>query len=102
MEAGSLSKVLAVQKYMVVKRELDFMNFKQKIIKEERNMYLYHDKITTKYHEFPLKAVFDISYKPLGKDGGILYLHTNKGVFSYHVDSDALTFIKIFKQYQIK
>jgi len=95
-----VSDILAIQKYIKVQREMDYINFKQKFIEEERNMYLYMDKIVTKHHEFPLNNIYDLSFKPFGKAGGILYIHTNNGVFTYNVDSDATEFINTFKQFQ--
>lgn len=60
-------------------------------------MYLYGDKIVTRYREFPIQEVFDMSYRKLGGEGGILYLHTKQGVYSYMVKAEPADFIEAFK-----
>lgn len=65
---------------------------------QDRWMYLYEDKIVTHYREFPILEVFDLSYRKLGGEGGLLYLHTCRGVFSYMVKADPAEFIEAFKK----
>ncbi len=48
-----MGEILVVQKYIKVQREVDYIGFQQKYIEEERNMYLYKDKLVTRYHELP-------------------------------------------------
>lgn len=62
-----MGEILAVLKYIKVQREVDYIGFQQKYIEEERYMYLYKDKLVTRYHEFPLETIFDLSYKPFWK-----------------------------------
>lgn len=87
---------IAVQHYYKVTREMT--SLEQKTVVDERNMYLYRDRMVTKYREFPIREVLDLSYKSIGGDGGIFYLHTLQGVFSYTVSSDPEPFIKAFKE----
>jgi len=86
---------IAIQHYYKVKREIT--SVEQKTVVDERLMYLYKEKIVTKYREFPITEVFDLSYKPIGGDGGIFYLHTLQGVFSYMISADPASFIDAFK-----
>ncbi|WP_054024890.1 hypothetical protein [Bacillus sp. FJAT-28004] len=86
---------IAIQHYYKVEREIT--NSEQKTVVDERLMYLYKEKIVTKYREFPIAEVFDLSYKPIGGTGGILYLHTLQGVFSYMISADPAFFIAAYK-----
>ena|SRR5690625_2380638 len=90
--------LLAVQPYIKVIREVT--SIEQTDIEEERNMYLYDDKLVTKHREFPLEDVFDISYREFGQKGnGLLYVHTIKGVFSYTVKTSTDDFINAFHKH---
>lgn len=89
-------KWIARQPYYKVEREVD--SLQQRNVVSDRFMDLYPDKIVTKHREFPIDHVLDMSYRPMGSTRGILYLHTNKGVYSYMVKEDPAPFIKIFKQ----
>lgn len=90
---------IAIQPYIKVQREVDLFEFEQKFIEEERNMYLYHDKIVTQYREFSIEKVFDISYKKFGEEAGLLYLHTLGGLYSYTVKIPPHKFIEAFKSH---
>jgi len=93
----SKNKYIARQPYFKVIRQLS--SIEQKEIKDERNIYLYIDKIVTERREFPLKDVFDLSFRKIGTEGGILFIHTNHGVYSYTVTSSPLSFIHTCKSY---
>ncbi|MFD1064667.1 hypothetical protein [Oceanobacillus locisalsi] len=86
---------IAKQPYIKVVREVKVLE--QKDTEEQRYMYLYEDKIVTKYREFPLENVMDISYRLTGEKG-MLYLHTLKGVFAYIITSSPEQFIAAFKE----
>ncbi|WP_159881417.1 hypothetical protein [Paenibacillus puerhi] len=70
----------------------------QSYIPEERVMCLFVSKITTRHREFPLHEVYDISYRRMGAEEGILYLHTRQGVYPFNVKSDPASFIEAFKR----
>ena len=93
-----MKQLLAEQAYIKVIREVDSIT--QTNTEQERTMYLYEDKIVTKYREFSIEHVIDLSYRFIGKQGGLLYLHTNKGVFSYTVKSSPEKFVKAFKDFK--
>ncbi|PZD96996.1 hypothetical protein DNH61_04940 [Paenibacillus sambharensis] len=94
-------KCLAEQPYYKVKRVVT--GLEQQNIVADRMMYLYVDKIVTQHRQFPIRDVFDMSYRRLGGgEGGFLYLHTSKGVYSYTVHEDPQPFIRIFKDHSAK
>lgn len=95
-----MPELLAEQPYVKVIREI--ASLQQIDTEEERTMSLYEDRVVTKYREFPIEQVIDISYRFIGKTGGILYLHTNKGVFSYIVKVSPEAFVKVFKEHKKK
>ena len=70
--------------YIAVKRDIDF-SFKMphEIVSAER--------------QFKFQNVYDISHKPFSFGGGMLYLHTNQGVFSYNIKDNPAYFIEAFK-----
>ncbi|MCQ6557457.1 hypothetical protein [Paenibacillus mendelii] len=86
---------IAVQPYYKVHREIIFNE--QRTVLQDREMYLYPDKIVTRFRVFGIEQVFDLSYRRMGGQDGILYLHTNRGVYSYTVKEDPSGFIEIFK-----
>jgi len=85
------------QAYQKVIREMDRVGQVNRA--ETRYLYLYEHKIASKHHEFPLQDVFDISFKKMLHDEAMLFLHTNHGVYSYHVLSSPTTFIEKCKEY---
>lgn len=88
--------IIAKQPYIKVLREVT--SLEQIDIRDERVLYLYADKIVTQHREFPIEEVLDISYRQMGPEGGLLYLHMNSSVFSYIVQTDADRFIEAVKQ----
>lgn len=89
--------LIAKQPYVKVERKVS--SIEQWDEEEQRTMYLYDEKVVTKRREFPITDVLDISYKEVAGKGGILYLHTLKGVFPYTVKSSPQPFIDAFNTY---
>ncbi|WP_337019616.1 hypothetical protein [Oceanobacillus massiliensis] len=92
--------LLAEQSYIKIVRELS--SIEQKDVEHQRKLYLYDEKIVTQHREFPLKDVLDISYRFIGGDGGLLYLHTTKGVFSYIVKTSPEKFVEAYRNFRDK
>lgn len=88
-------RFLATQSYSKIHREVTSIGKKE--VEDKRTMYLYPDKITTAYHVFPLEEVNDLSFRKVGKAGGLLYVHTNSGIFSYTVATSPVEFIRTYK-----
>jgi len=53
--------------------------------------------IRTAEKSFELQHVHDVSYKPFSFGAGMLYLHTNQGVFSFKVQDNPDVFIEGFR-----
>lgn len=93
-------RLLAEQQYVKVIREVDSIT--QINTEQERTMYLYEDRVVTKYREFSIENIIDMSYRFIGTRGGLLYLHTDSGVFSYVVKASPEVFVQAFKDYKSK
>ncbi|MBM7649868.1 hypothetical protein JOC78_002852 [Bacillus ectoiniformans] len=87
--------IISSQSYVRVHREVK--DEQQHYIEIIEELMLYRDKIITGSHQFFLKDVLDMSYKPLSQNGGFLYLHTIQGVFSYNVKFAPDDFIEQYK-----
>ncbi|MFB4168821.1 hypothetical protein [Virgibacillus sp. JSM 102003] len=89
--------LIAKQPYVKVQREVS--SIEQRDVEYERIIYMYDEKIVTQHREFSIENVLDMSYRVVGKTGGLLYLHTIKGVYSYTVKSSPQQFIDAFKEH---
>ena len=86
------------QQYFTVTRKI--VNGTQVVLHEEQLLKMYEDKITTSASTFSFSDVHDISFRKLTKELGILYLHTNQGLFPYKVREEPRCFIETF--YKLK
>lgn len=84
------------QPYIKVIREIGSVG--KTSYKDQRNLYLYEDKLVTAYHEFNLEKVFDLSFKEIQGQGGILFVHTDHGVYSYTLEISPSLLISTFKK----
>ena len=82
--------------YIEIERKIDFY-YQMQQIEMQYELLLNSDKITSASHQFELRNVHDISHKTFSFGGGILYLHTNQGVFSYKIQVNPASFIHAFK-----
>lgn len=87
--------LIAKQPYVKIQRKISSTH--QEKIEEARMIYLYQDKVKTKHREFPLDHVLDVSYRKISGVSGLLYIHTNSGLFSYFVKTSTTHFIRAFK-----
>ncbi|GIN91625.1 hypothetical protein J6TS1_15860 [Siminovitchia terrae] len=88
-------RLLAVQSYVKVQRQIIDAEIVYK--EEDRQIYLYYDRLVTKHREFPTRDISDLSFRKMGDEGGLLYVHTSRGIFSYTVPSSPESFIKAFR-----
>lgn len=72
------------------------MNNEQHLIEIEENLVLYKDKVISASDYFHLQDVLDMSFKSISGDSGFLYLHTNRGVFSFHTKTNPVEFIHFY------
>ncbi|MFF2754949.1 hypothetical protein ACFVR1_14515 [Psychrobacillus sp. NPDC058041] len=82
--------------YVEIKREIDFY-YQMQHIEMRFELHLNIEGIASERHQFKLEHVHDVSHKPFSFGGGILYLHTNQGVFPYNIQEDPSYFIHVFK-----
>jgi len=87
-------KLLAEQPYIKIERQVD--GLRQIDIESKRTLYLYDEKVVSKHREFLIQDVTDVSYRSVGSNGGMLYVHTFKGVYSYIVKSSPMDFVNTF------
>ncbi|MEI4770227.1 hypothetical protein WAX74_11335 [Psychrobacillus sp. FJAT-51614] len=87
--------------YIEIERQIDFY-FQQKQIELQYELHLSMEGIKSARHQFELQHVHDVSHKSFSFGGGILYLHTNQGVFSYKIQEDPNPFIQTFKSLKVR
>ncbi|MGG4146354.1 hypothetical protein ABEW34_24925 [Paenibacillus algorifonticola] len=91
-----MPEAIAVHPYFKMERQVTATE--QVIIFHERTICLYELEIVTGYRVFALHDVYDMSYRRMGEEEGILYLHTKQGVYPYNVKSNPQFFIEAFMQ----
>lgn len=90
-------KLIAQQPYVKVERKVT--TFEQFYIEHNRVIYLYDEKVVTENREFPMSIVTDFSYREIANQGGMLYVHTLRGLYMYQVKSSPEAFITAYKSY---
>ncbi|AYA76665.1 hypothetical protein DOE78_15120 [Bacillus sp. Y1] len=90
--------MIMTQQYFTVTRKI--VNGTQVVLHEEQLLKMYEDKITSSASTFSFSDVHDVSFRKLTKELGILYLHTNQGLFPYKVREEPRCFIETF--YKLK
>ena len=88
-----------IAQHPYIKTERRVTSIEQFEIEHDRIIYLYNDKVVTQNREFPIKDVMDFSYREIANQGGILYLHTLQGVYTYIVKSSPEAFITAYRAY---
>lgn len=91
---------IAAHPYYKVKRAI--IDGEQRVEQEARTILLYEEKVSSCCRTFLLDDVYDMSYRTVGSEGGILYLHTHIGVFPYTVKADPAPFIDAFKAASVR
>jgi len=86
-----------IAKHPYIKIERKVTRIGQYEIEHSRCIYLYNDRVVTQNREFPMNDVMDFSYRKIINHGGILYLHTIQGIYTYIVKSSPEDFIKAYK-----
>lgn len=87
--------------YIEIERQIDFY-FQMKQVEKQFELQLTMEGIITERHKFKLQHVYDVSHKPFSFGGGLLYLHTNQGVFSFQIQENPSNFIQGFKSLKTK
>ena len=89
----------AVIIYTEVERKID-LYYKMRKIATHHELTVTPETVKTTRNEFQLNQVLDVSYKPFSSEAGILYLHTNQGVFPFNIHTDPHTFIETFRSFK--
>lgn len=89
------SKTISTIQFTVVERFIK--NFEQQKIEIEQLLTMTQTSIYSNSHHFQLQNVFDMSYKPFSNGHGILYLHTNEGVFPFLISTNPAQFIQSYQ-----
>lgn len=84
-------KILAKHPYIKVIREVTKLEKKE--TKENRELILYPNKLTTRHREFQIESLIKVATRKIGKDGGLIFIHTRSGLFSYTVEQIDENFI---------
>lgn len=88
-----------IAQHPYIKTERKVTSTGQYEVVHQRNIYLYKDKVVTEHREFPIQYVMDFSYREITNQGGVLYLHTAQGVFTYVIKSPPNKFITAYQSH---
>lgn len=91
--------MILIAQHPYVKVERKVTGLEQLEIEHSRVIYLYDEKVVTQNREFPIHLVTDFSYRAIGNQGGMLYLHTLRGVYMYQVKASPVEFISAYIAY---
>lgn len=89
-------KLIASHPYIVVSRRIDWNE--QHYVEQEHHLHLYEDQITSPAEKFLIDEIWDMSYKSSSTKVGFLYLHTNRGLYSFYVKSEPSQFINHYRK----
>ena len=87
--------------YIEIERKIDFY-FQMQQVEMKYELLLNGSGIHSARDQFELQHIHDISFKPFSFGGGILYLHTNQGVFPYKIPENPASFIEAFQSLKEK
>lgn len=82
--------------YIEIERQIDFY-YQMQHVERRFELQMSIEGIITAHNRFAFQNVHDISHKQFSSGLGILYLHTNQGVFSYKIKENPSSFIDAFK-----
>lgn len=91
-------RILATITYYTITRSIE--HNQQHFSEDTHTLSLLTDRITTTEKlEFSIDNVFDLSFRAVSVDYGLMYLHTNQGLFSFQVKEEKpLVFLEEFKR----
>src|SRR5699024_6315982 len=90
-KGGINVEVIAKHPYFKVIREVTRLEKTE--IKDERELKLYKNKLKTRHREFEIEELLDVSTRQMGKEGGLILIHTTSGMFSYTAEEINENFI---------
>jgi hypothetical protein len=95
-----MSGAIAVLPYFIFERVVK--NQHQTIIAHQHELRLFAAKITSRYREFPIGSVHDMSFRQVSGEDGMLYLHTDNGVYSFIVRTDPRRFMEAYRELKFR
>lgn len=97
MKGASTMSMLAIHPCLQIHHEIG--PIEKRIVEHCFDMKLFRDELTVNNESFPVRCIFDISYrkKPDSDVIGFVYLHTNKGVRTYYTREEPDAFIQAFQ-----
>lgn len=93
LKGGVKVEVIASHPYIKVIREVTGLEKAE--TKDKRELKLYQTKLTTRHREFNIEELIDVATRQIGEEGGLIFIHTTSGLFSYTVEEIDKTFIHI-------
>jgi hypothetical protein len=95
---GRKEAKLMLMSHPYIKISRKIKNNVQQCVEYEEKLVLFQDKITSSCEQFHLSDIHDMSYKPFSGNSGFLYLHTNRGLYSFHTRTHPQKFIRTYQQ----
>ena len=95
-----MSGTIAVLPYFIFERVVQ--NQQQATIVHQLELRLYAAKITSRDREFPIDRVHDMTFRQVSGEDGMLYLHTDKGVYSFIVRTDPRRFMEAYRELKFR
>lgn len=83
--------IIAKHPYIKVIREVTGLEKTE--TKDHRELKLYKSKLTTRHREFLIEDLIDVATRIIGEDGGLIFIHTTRGLFTYTVETIDQNFI---------
>ncbi|KMK75729.1 hypothetical protein [Alkalihalobacillus pseudalcaliphilus] len=88
---------LAIQRCIEVKQEIGLIE--KKIVETSFDLKIDHEYIHAKTERFSIKSILDISFRLKEEKAiGYLYIHTTKGIRTFHIRHNPIEFINVFKK----
>lgn len=91
LKGGVKVEVIASHPYIKVVREVTGLEKTETT--DKRELKLYQTKLTTRHREFNIEDLIDVATRKIGEEGGLIFIHTTSGLFSYTVEEIDKTFI---------
>jgi hypothetical protein len=88
--------MLCSHRYLKVNRRIE--DNKQIFEEKEQLITMFHDRITTASDTFYLSDILDITFRQMSGRKGFLYLHTNRGVFSFFTNVKPDVLIEVYRE----
>lgn len=78
-------EIIAKHPYIKVIREVTGLEKTE--TKDNRELKLYQTKLTTRHREFLIEDLKVVATRKIGEDGGLIFIHTTSGLFTYTVET---------------